>query len=108
MKPCYSKLILPVPWPLLYRGSTVMVACVCGRRKKGKGRCTIRTVQSFRSILTKVPNKTLIFHDLPGLEMKFLHSMISQVFHDPYKPCFLVELLEQTLRQNGIGAQSNF
>ena len=37
MKPCYySKLILPVPWPLLYRGSTVMVAYVAGT-KRGKG-----------------------------------------------------------------------
>ena len=37
-----------------------MVACVCGRRKKGKGRCTIRTVQSLCSILTKVPNNAML------------------------------------------------
>ena len=36
MKPCYSKIILPVPWPLLYRGSTVMVACLASS-KRGKG-----------------------------------------------------------------------
>ena len=49
MKPCYSKPILPVPWPLLYQGSTVMVACVVGAKREGGGRtpATQATVMVF-------------------------------------------------------------
>ena len=49
MKPCYSKIILAVPWSLLYRGSTVMVACVAGAKRGGGGRtaATQATVMVF-------------------------------------------------------------
>ena len=48
-KPRYCKLTLAVPWPLLYRGSTVMVACVAGAKRGGGGRtpATQATVMVF-------------------------------------------------------------
>ena len=48
-EPNYCKLILPVPWPLLYRGSTVMVACVAGAKRERGGRtpATQATVMIF-------------------------------------------------------------
>jgi len=36
----------------------------------------------------------LKFHDFPGLEIENINSMTFQVFHDPYKPCILVQNLD--------------
>ena len=53
------------------------------------------------SAVTKLPNKTLIYHDLAykdfllnsttfqAWKMKFLYSTTFQVLHDLYKPCNL-------------------